>query len=290
MKKLTLEDLKRALEKSWSRETSADSENWTPENPTWGQCTVTALIVQDYFGGKLMRTKVDEFGSHYWNKLPDGEEKDLTRSQFPEGTIIPPGKTKSRKYALSYPKTRRRYALLRLAVDDQISSNPLFSDKLYQTCFETALTSECQKMKFACLIVYKKEVVVKAYNKVIEPLRHLCEPECIRFKIQSRTESMIGACGHAEEWALREANELGIPLKDCSFYIAGLDAKTSKPWIKKEINHTCLRCAVQMYFAGVKKIYVPVIDRWESITSEKAVETAAAYALKEKNIETGGKK
>ena len=86
MKKITLEDLKNALEKSWSRETSSDPNTWTPENPAWGQCAVTTCLVQDYFGGNLIREAVNEPGvsSHYWNQLPDGTEIDLTKDQFPK--------------------------------------------------------------------------------------------------------------------------------------------------------------------------------------------------------------
>ncbi len=281
---MNLTELKTALKKSWSKETSADPKNWTLKNPSWGQCAVTALVVQDFLGGELVRTVVEPFGSHYWNKLPNGKEKDFTRQQFPKGTQIPEGENRKRDYVLSYPQTVKRYALLRLAVENQISPNPLFSNRLYQMCFEAAQTSECQKMKFGCLVVYKGKVVARTSNKTIEALRHLCEPECIRFKIQSRTESMIGACSHAEEWALWATVKLGIPLKDCSFYIAGFDGKANQPWIKKANEHTCLRCAVQMHMAGVGKIYVPFIDRWGLVTSEEAVRASAAYALKEKKI------
>jgi hypothetical protein len=56
--RLDLEDLCGALESSWSEATSADSERWTGRNPAWGQCAVTALSVQDYLGGTLLRSKV----------------------------------------------------------------------------------------------------------------------------------------------------------------------------------------------------------------------------------------
>jgi len=61
--------LAETLERAWSRETSADPEQWTPDNPAWGQCAVTALVVQDGFGGELVRATVDD-ASHYWNRLP----------------------------------------------------------------------------------------------------------------------------------------------------------------------------------------------------------------------------
>lgn len=45
------EKLVRALEESWCLETaySGDRKNWTSERKTTGQCTVTAMIVYDYF-------------------------------------------------------------------------------------------------------------------------------------------------------------------------------------------------------------------------------------------------
>ena len=96
---------------------------------------------------------------------------------------------------------------------------------------------------------------------------------------------MLGACGHAEEWALQEVFKKKLNPSSCSFYIAGFDSKTSNPWIKKEAaDHTCLRCAVQMYMAGLGKIWVPFVDHWVSLTPEQAVIASKAYALKEKKI------
>lgn len=118
MEKITLEDLQKALKFSWSAETSVDPDNWTPENPAWGQCAITALIVQYYFGGNLLRSRVDKFGSHYWNKLPNGEEQDLTRSQFPEGVAIPFGEKRTRDCVLSFQSTIKRYELLKQRVED----------------------------------------------------------------------------------------------------------------------------------------------------------------------------
>jgi hypothetical protein len=98
-----------ALREAWSAETSAD-EHWSPEQPSLGQCAVTALVVQDHLGGKLVRAEVDGV-SHYWNRLPDGTEIDLTRDQFAR---FSPGRveTRSREYVLSFPETARRYHIL----------------------------------------------------------------------------------------------------------------------------------------------------------------------------------
>ena len=43
-----------ALIRSWSIETSS---KWTIENPAKGQCGVTALVVQDIYGGEIKRQK-----------------------------------------------------------------------------------------------------------------------------------------------------------------------------------------------------------------------------------------
>jgi hypothetical protein len=60
----SIRELERALEVAWERTTSADPDRWSPQNPAWGQCAVTALIVQDHYGGELRRGIVDDI-SHY---------------------------------------------------------------------------------------------------------------------------------------------------------------------------------------------------------------------------------
>jgi hypothetical protein len=78
-----------------------------------------ALVAQDFFGGEILRASlaaVPEFAqmrSHYWNRLPDGSERDFTAPQF-DGRY-PPGRlpeTRMRFSLLSHDGTRRRYELL----------------------------------------------------------------------------------------------------------------------------------------------------------------------------------
>lgn len=102
---------------AWSAETSAD-DRWSPENPALGQCAVTALVVQDIYGGDLLRV-VNEGVSHYFNRLPNGVELDLTRGQF--ATWEPTkAEIRDRAYVLSFPATAQRYSLLR----DRIEVTP----------------------------------------------------------------------------------------------------------------------------------------------------------------------
>ncbi len=67
------------LRRCWSRRTSS---KWSPKNPANGQCSVTALVIQDHFGGQLLKTKVDGQW-HFYNEI-DGVVYDFTDSQFAE--------------------------------------------------------------------------------------------------------------------------------------------------------------------------------------------------------------
>ncbi|MCD6367574.1 MAG: hypothetical protein J7L45_00650 [Candidatus Aenigmarchaeota archaeon] len=118
---MNLNDLKRALEKSWDEETCYPElrDDWSPEKPSLGQCAVTALVVQDYFGGELLYCKHHH---HYWNRISTGEEVDFTRDQFPEGTEICLDYIRSRNHLLNgkYSKkarTAERYELLKKRVE-----------------------------------------------------------------------------------------------------------------------------------------------------------------------------
>lgn len=105
------QELRSALEASWARETSSDAERWRSKNAAWGQCAVTALVVQDYVGGSIMRAET-KFGSHYWNVLPSGEEIDYTIKQFGGAVDLRSPELRSRERVLSHPETLERYQRL----------------------------------------------------------------------------------------------------------------------------------------------------------------------------------
>jgi hypothetical protein len=108
---VTLVEIAAALQASWVVETSSDPEHWTPENPAWGQCAVTALVVQDYLGGSLLRAEAPST-SHYWNLLPSGDEVDLTIGQFGDDVDLRGTAPRSREQVLAHVDTMRRYARL----------------------------------------------------------------------------------------------------------------------------------------------------------------------------------
>ena len=116
--KISLAELLDAVRQSWSQETAMGK--WENSNPSLNQCAVTALVVQDYLDGKLLRCETILGNSHYWNLLPSSTEIDLTAEQFDFIEDKPVRETaieRSREYVLSYPDTARRYKTLAKTVE-----------------------------------------------------------------------------------------------------------------------------------------------------------------------------
>ncbi len=104
--------LRSELECVWDANTSTDPGGWTADNPARGHCTVAVLVVQDQFGGRILRGLVGGL-SHFWNLLPDGSEVDLTRDQFSVWYVTDIDE-RSREYVLATQRedgvvTRDRY-------------------------------------------------------------------------------------------------------------------------------------------------------------------------------------
>ena len=67
----------------WCAETCAPRMrgDWSEENPTLGQCSITSFLVQDLFGGKVYGVPLPEGGFHCFNAVGDCVF-DLTSEQF----------------------------------------------------------------------------------------------------------------------------------------------------------------------------------------------------------------
>lgn len=120
-----------ALRASWAADTcSADDlarAGWQPDNPAWGHCDITALIVNDVFGGDFMVGEVrlgpQRQGLHWWNRLPSGVELDLTREQFRLGQVIA-GARAVERLRNRVPRRWAEYLLLRQRVIDRLGYLP----------------------------------------------------------------------------------------------------------------------------------------------------------------------
>ena len=114
----TLDEVTAAVRAAWCRETCDDSDlaDRTPDNPARGQCGATALVLHDLLGGDLLLAEVllpdgSRQGVHWWNRLPDGSEADLTREQFAPHEVVQPPRVVVRPPG---PPRRNRGQYLRL--------------------------------------------------------------------------------------------------------------------------------------------------------------------------------
>ena len=67
----------------WCAETCAPRmrEDWSPDNPTYGQCSITAFLAQDIFGGQVYGVPLEDGNFHCFNRVGDCVF-DLTSEQF----------------------------------------------------------------------------------------------------------------------------------------------------------------------------------------------------------------
>ena len=76
-------DLYDALLHVWKKDTCAPrmQKDWSVDNITLGQCSITAFLVQDIFGGLVYGVKLKDGNFHCYNVI--GTSKfDLTSEQF----------------------------------------------------------------------------------------------------------------------------------------------------------------------------------------------------------------
>jgi len=76
-------DLYDALSNIWCADTCAPRmrDNWSKENMTLGQCSITAFLAQDIFGGKVYGILRPGGNYHCYNVIDDCKF-DLTSEQF----------------------------------------------------------------------------------------------------------------------------------------------------------------------------------------------------------------
>lgn len=119
------EKLEKAFKFAWSKETTSPiiKDEWSENNKAYGQCAITALIVCDLLGGRII---YDKANSHVWNELPDGTQQDFSREQYKEDIIFTIYKYKLKKDLLSDNYGRRtqiipRYQLLKQRFETKLN-------------------------------------------------------------------------------------------------------------------------------------------------------------------------
>ena len=78
-----LNEVYAVLRKCWKADTAYPNcqKDWKANDPSYGQCAITAALVNDLFGGTIHRIDVKGGGTHYFNKI-DGQWVDLAIEQF----------------------------------------------------------------------------------------------------------------------------------------------------------------------------------------------------------------
>ena len=73
------------LSEVWSKDTCAPrmQKDWSKENMTLGQCSITAFLAQDIFGGLVYGVALEDGNYHCFN-IVNGIAFDLTSEQFGE--------------------------------------------------------------------------------------------------------------------------------------------------------------------------------------------------------------
>ena len=162
MSQLNLDTLKRILYACYSKETAYPScqKDWVPDDPTYGQCAVTAMIVHDYFGGTIHRIRVDGGGTHYFNKI--------------DGKITP-----AADFAHNF-RTSLLAEHLGLKPDDNILFDPL-SDELWEKLNNTAkINTEIYRKLWNC---YPDDNMKKFTDlKEVKKINELNEKEMNKLK------------------------------------------------------------------------------------------------------------
>ena len=118
----TPRDLYDALSGLWRAETCAPRmrRNWTPENPTLGQCSITAFLTQDIFGGKVYGVPLKDGGFHCFNDV-DGHVFDLTSEQFGDERLGYEGCPEQlREGHFASEEKRLRYEALKASLEESL--------------------------------------------------------------------------------------------------------------------------------------------------------------------------
>ena len=122
-----MELLKEALYASWCRETAyrTDQPHWSEQKKSRGQCTVTVMVINDFFGGEMIRGFSKKYNLyHFWNII-DGKKIDLTFDQFIgdkdditfENTVI-----RTHNELMRIWNVQKRYKLLKVKVDEYLAN------------------------------------------------------------------------------------------------------------------------------------------------------------------------
>jgi len=119
---MTPDDLYDALCHVWCADTCAPRmrEEWRDRHITWGQCSITAFLAQDIFGGEVLGVPLEDGNCHCFNRV-QGRCFDLTSEQF-DGKALDysAGTLQSRASHFGRAEKYARYLLIKKRLLDHL--------------------------------------------------------------------------------------------------------------------------------------------------------------------------
>ena len=109
----------------WCKETCAPrmQDEWSEDNKTLGQCSITAFLVQDIYGGKVYGILRPGGNYHCYNVI-DGHLFDLTSEQFGDEVkdlVYENNPEQSREVHFAKEEKRLRYEYLKRRVEEALN-------------------------------------------------------------------------------------------------------------------------------------------------------------------------
>ena len=107
-------DLYTALSGIWAEDTCAPRmrRDWKRKHPSYGQCSITAFLVQDIFGGRVYGVPLEDGNFHCFN-VAEGHVFDLTSEQFDRRLNYTLDHEQFREIHFSKKEKEERYELLK---------------------------------------------------------------------------------------------------------------------------------------------------------------------------------
>ena len=115
----TPRDLYDLMDGIWCRYSCAPRyrDEWNEGNKTLGQCSITAFLVQDIYGGKVYGVRLEDGAYHCYNDV-DGCVFDLTSEQFGDTVLSYENNPEQlREVQLAPEEKRLRYEYLVAELD-----------------------------------------------------------------------------------------------------------------------------------------------------------------------------
>ncbi|MBR4728555.1 MAG: hypothetical protein IK080_11770 [Clostridia bacterium] len=128
---LTPEDYYDLLLTLWCPETCAPRmrAEWSPENPTKGQCSVTAFLMQDLFGGAVRGIPLGDGNFHCFNVVGDSVF-DLTSAQFGDAALdYAHCPVQERAVHFAREEKKQRYERLKAALAERLAGGNAAADE-----------------------------------------------------------------------------------------------------------------------------------------------------------------